>query len=73
MAPISLWKTADANQEKYPEAAETLSENTYMDDKCKSVHTKEKAKEMIKELDKVLNSGGFHVKGWISIKSITAL
>ena len=66
MAQIALRKTADENEDSYPEAAISLKNNSYMDDICDSVKTAEQAQELTKDLDKVLETGGFEVKGWIS-------
>jgi len=71
MAQIALRKTAEEGEDSYPEAAQTLKRNTYMDDICESVHTAEKAEKMTKELDKVLENGGFKVKGWTSNKELS--
>ena len=43
MAQIALRKTADEAKEKFPEAAQVLKDNTYMDDICDSVRTEEEA------------------------------
>ena len=37
-----------------------------MDDICDSVKTVEQAQELTKDVDKVLETGGFQVKGWVS-------
>ena len=37
-----------------------------MDDICDSVDTAEQAQRLTSDLDKVLEKGGFNVKGWIS-------
>ena len=39
MAQIALRKTAEENKDDYPEAAETLTKHSYMDDICDSVDT----------------------------------
>lgn len=66
MAQIALRKTADENQDSYPEAAISLKKNSYMDDICDSVKRVEQAKNLTKDLDKVLETGGFQVKFWVS-------
>jgi len=48
MAQIALWKTADEAKKDFPEAAQVLKDNSYMDDTCNSVHTKEQARELTK-------------------------
>ncbi|XP_068690525.1 neuronal pentraxin-2-like [Montipora foliosa] len=61
MAQIALRKTADEAREDFPEAAQVLKDNTYMDDICDSVCTD--------CIDSVLETGGFKVKGWLSNKA----
>ena len=46
MAQIALHKTADKAKKDFPEAAQVLKDNTYMDDICNSVRTEEKAREL---------------------------
>ena len=60
MAQIALRKTADENP------AISLKKNSYMDNICDSVKTVEQAQELTKDLDKVLETGRFQVKGWVS-------
>ena len=69
MAQIALRKTADEAKKDFPEAAQVLKDNTYMDDICNSVRTEEKARELTKCIDSVLETGGFKVKGWLSNKA----
>ena len=71
MAQIALRKTAEENKKDYPEAAEVLIKNSYMDDICGSVDTVAQAQKLTRDLDKVLDSGGFGVKGWTSNKLLT--
>ena len=69
MAQIAIRKTADEAKKDFPEAAQVLKDNTYMDDICNSVRTEEKARELTKCIDSVLETGGFKVKGWLSNKA----
>lgn len=71
MAQTALRKTAEENKNDYPEAAEALTKNSYMDDICGSVDTVMQAQKLTGDLDKVLESGGFGVKGWTSNKALT--
>lgn len=71
MAQIVFRKTAQGNKVDYAEAAEVLTNNTYMDDICDSVDTLEEARKLTEDIDKVLKTGGFTVKGWISNKKLT--
>ena len=66
MAQIALRKTTQENESEYPEAAKVLKENVYMDDICHSENSATDAHNLAKDLDKVLESGGFHVKKWIT-------
>lgn len=68
MAQIALRKTAQENKAGYPEAAEVLTNNTYMDDICESVDTEKEARKLTNDIDTVLKTGGFRVKEWISNK-----
>jgi len=67
---IALRKTAEENKD-YPEAAQVLTNSSYMDDICGSVDTVVQAQKLTADLDKVLESGGFVVKGWMSNKVLT--
>ena len=70
MALIALRKTADEAVETHPEAAKTLLENSYVDDICDSVSTVEKAQRLTTDIDEVLATGGFKVKGWTSNRDL---
>jgi hypothetical protein len=63
MAHTALLNTATEGKKCYPEAAEVLKKNTYMDDICVSVHAVEQAKQVTTEIDQVLPNGSFTVKG----------
>ena len=65
MVQIALRKTANENKAEYPKAAEVLEKSMYMDDICESVDTKQEARELTDNIDKVLKTGGFSVKEWI--------
>ena len=66
MAITALRKTADMNQESKPKAAEAINKNAYVDDICDSVCSTEEASTLTADIDEVLDSGGFHVKKWIT-------
>ncbi|XP_067051157.1 uncharacterized protein [Acropora muricata] len=68
MAQIALRKTAEEAKEAFPAAAQVIQNNTYMDDICDSVPTKEEARVLTRDIDSVLETGGFRVKGWVSNK-----
>lgn len=42
-----------------------------MDDICDSVDTVEEARKLTEDVDKVLKTGWFNVKGWITNKKLT--
>ena len=73
MAQTALRKTAEEAAETHPEAAKTLLGNSYVDDICDSVSTVERAQKLMKDIDEVLASGGFKVKGWTSSKAMKLL
>ena len=66
MAQTALRLTAEEGRTHSPEAAEVLKRDTYMDDICTSTDTREEAKTMTHDIDKILANGGFKVKGWTS-------
>ena len=70
MAQTSLRKTAQESKSTHPKAAEIIMKNAYMDDICDSVDTVKEAKQQTEDVDKVLEKGGFKVKGWISNKPL---
>jgi hypothetical protein len=70
MAQTALQKTATEGEKRYPEAAEVLKKNTYMDDICDSVHAVEQAKQLTTENDEVLQNGGFNVTRTTSLDDL---
>lgn len=66
MALTALRRTAADGASQYPEAANILTKDTYMDDICTSVHTIEEARKVTSDMDAVLDTGGFKTKGWFS-------
>ena len=70
MAQIALQKTAEEKQELYPEAAKAIKANYYMDDLCDSLDTVKQAQKQTEDIDKILGTGGFRVKEWISNKTL---
>jgi hypothetical protein len=63
MATTAMRKTASLKEDVQPRAAEAIVKNAYVDDICDSVSTKEEAKDLTLDIDEVLESGGFHIKG----------
>ena len=70
MAQIALQKTADEGKSINPEAARTIKDNIYMDDILDSVNTKEEAKKLTSDVDRILEMGNFKVKSWLSNKDL---
>ena len=64
MAQIAVRKTAEEKMKDYQEMAELLTKNSYVDDICGSIDTVAQALKLTGDLDKVLESEGFAVKGW---------
>lgn len=67
MASFVMLKIADANAEDNPNAAKNLRKDRYMDDLIHSCPMPEKAIQSITELDKVLTTGSFKIKEWLSL------
>ena len=44
-----------------------------MDDICDSVSTTEEARDLTRDIDSVLETGGFRVKGWVSNRAETLI
>ena len=70
MAQIALRQTAKEGSHVSQRAAATITDNSYMDDICDSVHTVEEAQTLIKEVDNMLENGGFNIKEWLSNKDL---
>ena len=66
MASFVMLKIADDNAEDNPNAAKILRKDRYMDDLIHSCPTPGKAIQSIKELDRVLATGSFQIKEWLS-------
>ena len=72
MAITAMRKTAKMKEEGKPKVAETILKNAYIDDICDSVKNVEEAKVLTKEVYVILETGGFHVKQWISSSQANA-
>ena len=51
--------------EKYPQAAQIIQDNTYMDDIIESTDNLLTAQKITKDIENLISRGGFQVKGWI--------
>lgn len=65
MAMVALRKTAEMSKTKFPRSSETILTNSYMDDIPESTDTIQDAMRITKEIDEILEVGGFKIKGWI--------
>ena len=66
MAQVALKKTAVEGEAINPRAAQTVKDNTYMDDILDSTNTVKEAEELSYAVDDILANGGFKVKEWRS-------
>ena len=64
IATIALQKTAEVGEDRYPDAACVILKNTYVVDIVDNVNGHKETVEMTKQLDELLELGGFKVKGW---------
>ena len=64
IATVALRKTAKMAQEKYPQEAKIVRDNTYMDDIIESVGDRERAESVTRNIEKLVDIGGFKIKGW---------
>ena len=64
IAITALRKTAELGEEEYPDAAQVLKENVYMDDIVDSFDSYSKAQTVVCNIDEVLKRGNFAVKKW---------
>ena len=62
---IVLRKTAEMVRNKYPEAADIIQNNTYMDDIIESKDNITMPRELSQDIEKAIVKGGFQVKEWI--------
>ena len=64
IATIALQKTAEMGKDRYPDAACVILKNTYVVDIVDSVNGHKETVEMTKQLDELLELGGFKVNSW---------
>ncbi|KRX99145.1 hypothetical protein T4E_10779 [Trichinella pseudospiralis] len=57
---------AELKKEVHPEAAQIVENNIYVDDVLLSVENQEAARRMIKDLNNLMESGGFKLAKWAS-------
>ena len=64
IAQTALKKTAQFAEERYPDAAQLIIDNSYMDDIPGSVPTSEQGNKVMKDAERLLAERGFNIKGW---------
>lgn len=66
-AMFALLKTADDNQDEYPEeVTNTIQQNFYVNDCLKAVNSTEQALSLYQQPSELYTKGGFHLNKWIS-------
>jgi hypothetical protein len=66
MKQLKKIPTRQKYQDSKPKADEAIKENTYMDGVCVFQASVTEAKELISNIDEILDAGGFYIKEWIS-------
>ena len=64
IAQVALRKSAESAQDAYPESANIILKNAYMDDIPASVKTDKEAIQYMSEIDEILKQKGFRIKKW---------
>ena len=64
IATLALRKTAEMGMQKFPKAAETILNNTYVDDILDSMSSTEEAVKLTKDVNQLIEPGGFVIKEW---------
>ena len=64
IATVTMRKTAEMGQERFPMASRSIKESTYVDDLLDNVENMTIAKKMTEDIEEVLKVGSFRVKGW---------
>jgi hypothetical protein len=66
LATRCLKKLADDNQDKYPKAAQVLSNDFYVDDLLSGTSTVKEAIKLQQEISSLLQTAGFTLRKWAS-------
>ena len=61
---MALWKTAETAKEEFPQAADVILRNSYVDDIADSVKDIQTAVTITNEVDSIVKQGGFEIKQW---------
>ncbi|KAJ8049254.1 hypothetical protein HOLleu_01926 [Holothuria leucospilota] len=64
IAICALRRTAEMSESEFPEAADALKRNVYMDDVLDSLRNESEALERSRQIDTVLEKGNFKIKEW---------
>ena len=64
IAALALQKTAEMGEQKYPKAAMTVLNNTYVDDILDSMNDTIEANEITSDISELIKPGGFEIKEW---------
>ena len=64
ISAIALRKTAEMGMDKFPEAANIVLSNTYVDDIIDSLDSKERCISICKEIEEVFSVRNFKIKEW---------
>lgn len=73
IAVAALKKTAEMGSSAFPEAAEVILNNSYVDDILDSVDDESTAKEITEQIDHILDIGSFEIKEWVVGKGTGAV
>ena len=65
-----MLKMAEENEKEFPKAATILKRDRYLDDLIDSCPDTSQAERSMKEVDNVLATGSFKVKGWLCSTAI---
>ena len=68
IALVALQKTAELGKTEYPEAADVILKNSYVDDILNSTDSIEDVNRLASEVEALLAAGGFKLKDWIISK-----
>lgn len=61
----ALYKTAEKFGDECPRAAGMIASSTYVDDIVDSFCDRELANDVVKNVEEILDKGGFHIKCWV--------
>ena len=65
IATMALRKTAEMENEHYPDAAQIVKHNTYMDDIIESTTDLPTGQKLMQDIETLIIKGGFKLKEWI--------